>query len=240
MNIPTIEFEQVSFAYDCGQPVLLQADLSMAQGEKVALVGESGEGKTTILNLSRGTIRPCSGKVWTCGKSLSYKARALRHHWQRCPLVDQSAASMFPFLTVQENVEKPLRLRGERGRTAKRTATALLDRVGIRHRQNAKPNDISGGERVRAHIARSLAMNGQILLADEPTGQLDQSTARSILQLLAELEHTVLIVTHQPALVAPFCHRTIRLHQGRLIDVPQPINIHPQLFSTVNGCEQIA
>jgi len=232
MKSPIIEIVRVCFAYMALRPILQDLTLRVVPGEKIALIGDTGAGKTCIARLVRGELIPASGEVRAFGHPLQYRSRCLRHHWIKTPLIDQHATTLLPFLTILENVMKPLQLRGVGFTQAKRTGSLLLDRVGIHHLAEARGSEISGGERQRAVISRALAQEGEILLADEPTGALDAPTARSILKLLRDLDQTVLLITHQPSLAACFFDRLLLLRDGRLYDVTQTAVINPELLST--------
>lgn len=239
MNTPIIELLQVCFAYVSLHPIFQNLALRVAPGEKIALIGETGKGKTSILRLIRGELIPFSGEVRVFGRPLKYRARCLRDHWVKTPLIDQHASTLLPFLTVVENVMKPLQLRGVGSAKARQKAMSLLDRVGIGHLCDVCPTELSGGERQRAVISRALAQDGEIVLADEPTGSLDAPTARSILSLLRELEQTVVLITHQPSLALGFFDRLLLLRAGRLYDVTRTAEVSPQLLSTFDNYGQL-
>jgi putative ABC transport system ATP-binding protein len=195
-------------------------DLTIARGEFVALVGPSGSGKSTVLNLIGGLDRPTSGQVWINGTELSASdERTLtRHRRQHVGFVFQTF-NLLPRLTAEENVALPLMFNGvpEKERLAR--ARVLLERVGLGPRLAHRPTQLSGGEQQRVAIARALVGQPALLLADEPTGNLDTATGAEIMALLKELNQeqglTLLVVTHDPE-VAAFADRVVRLRDGRI------------------------
>jgi putative ABC transport system ATP-binding protein len=195
-------------------------DLAIADREFVALVGPSGSGKSTVLNLIGGLDQPTSGEVWINSTELSGSdERALtRHRRQHVGFVFQSF-NLLPRLTAEENVAIPLMFSGvpERERLAR--ARQLLERVGLGARLDHRPTQLSGGEQQRVAIARALVGQPALLLADEPTGNLDTATGAEIMSLLKELNQerglTLLVVTHDPE-VATFAGRVVRLRDGRV------------------------
>jgi len=208
--------------------VLSEVSLTIPAGQFVAVMGPSGSGKSTMLNLIAGLDTPNAGRVLVGGRDLamlSDDARSdlrLRH----IATVFQSF-NLFPTFTVEENVMCPLEFLGVRSRDVTARANAALDQVGlaasVRHR---RPAELSGGEQQRVAIARALVVKPQLLLADEPTGNLDSQTAQVILDLLRRLNRecrlTVVLVTHS-VLAATYGHRTVELRDGRVVhDVEAP------------------
>jgi putative ABC transport system ATP-binding protein len=195
-------------------------DLTIARAEFVALVGPSGSGKSTVLNLIGGLDRPTSGQVWINGTELSASdERTLtRHRRQHVGFVFQSF-NLLPRLTAEENVALPLMFSGVPEKERQARARALLERVGLGPRLTHRPTQLSGGEQQRVAIARALVGQPALLLADEPTGNLDTATGAEIMALLKELNQerglTLLVVTHDPE-VAAFADRIIRLRDGRI------------------------
>jgi len=193
---------------------------SVAEGETVALLGASGSGKTTLLNLISGIDRPDGGKVWLDGvdvHALGEPGRTLLRR-RRVGFVFQFF-NLIPTLTVGENVGLPLELLGHDSRSAQQRAAALLEEVGLADLANRFPETLSGGEQQRAAIARALAHRPALLLADEPTGNLDEDTGGRIIELLTSLAAhqgtTLLLVTHS-APVARAADRVLRLSHGRV------------------------
>jgi putative ABC transport system ATP-binding protein len=211
---------------DYGRPgaevhAVVDVDLELRPGELVLLRGPSGSGKTTLLNMLGGLDRPTSGQVWIGDQELS-KAdddalAALRG--TRLGFVFQSFA-LLPMLSAAENIEVPLRV--VRADPAERAARVheLLEMVGLAGHANQRPDQLSGGQQQRVGIARALANRPDVLIADEPTGQLDSRTAISMMQLIGELVHqqgaAAVVSTHDPQLTA-FADRSLELHDGRLI-----------------------
>lgn len=195
-------------------------NLTVARGEFVALVGPSGSGKSTVLNLIGGLDRPTSGEVWINGTELSGSDERIltRHRRQHVGFVFQSF-NLLPRLTAEENVALPLMFSGvpEGERLAR--ARVLLERVGLGPRLAHRPTQLSSGEQQRVAIARALVGQPALLLADEPTGNLDTTTGAEIMALLKELNQerglTLLVVTHDPE-VAAFADRVVRLRDGRV------------------------
>jgi putative ABC transport system ATP-binding protein len=195
-------------------------DLSVGRGEFVALVGPSGSGKSTVLNLIGGLDRPTDGEVWMDGVELgSADERTLtRHRRQHVGFVFQTF-NLLPRLTAVENVALPLMFSGVAQRERMDTAKTLLGRVGLGERLTHRPGQLSGGEQQRVAIARALVGRPVLLLADEPTGNLDTTTGSGIMTLLKGLnqdsELTLLVVTHDPE-VAAFADRIVTLRDGRV------------------------
>jgi ABC-type lipoprotein export system ATPase subunit len=196
-------------------------DLEIAPGELVALVGASGSGKSTLLNLLGALDLPSAGRCIVAGNDLTrineaqrtnYRCFTAGHIWQ------QVGRNLLPELSVAENITLPQMLGGVSGRTRRKRTRELMERTGIAHLARKRPHQISGGEQQRAAIAVSLANEPALLLADEPTGELDSTTAGEILTLLRELNRelglTILIVTHDVS-VASVADRTIAIRDGR-------------------------
>jgi ABC-type lipoprotein export system ATPase subunit len=197
-------------------------DLHVAAGEMVGIVGKSGSGKSTLLNILGGNDVPTSGAAQVAGFNLlTLAARAqAQYHRQIVGFVwQQTARNLLPYLSAIQNVEQPLYYAGTTGKAARRRATDLLDMVGLAHRLHHKPEDLSGGEQQRVAIAIALANRPRVLLADEPTGELDSATAREILDVLKLAQRqfgvTVVVVTHDPA-VANVADRTVAIRDGRI------------------------
>ena len=200
--------------------VLDAIDLDMARGETVALRGRSGSGKSTLLNLIGGIDAPDAGSVNVAGvevTALNERERTLFRR-KRIGFVYQSF-NLVPTLNVADNVRLVLELNKVPARAAERRIDELLTAVGLADRADSYPDVLSGGEQQRVAIARALSHRPAVLLADEPTGNLDDSTAESVLALLDRLVrdsgHTMLIATHSQH-VASHCDRVLELHNGKL------------------------
>ncbi len=200
---------------------LADVDLTVRQGEFVAIMGPSGSGKSTLLNLLGGLDQPTAGAVQLGGQDLAGLSdealAALRR--QTLGFIFQRH-DLLPILTVQENVEFPLLLAGRAPADRKRRAAALLAQVGLAEKAYNLPEELSGGQQQRVGIARALANGPRILLADEPTGNLDSATAAEILDLLAALGRqeglTLVMVTHDEDDAAR-ADRIVRLRDGRVV-----------------------
>lgn len=221
-----IRLEDVCRQYTLGSAdvnALKDIDLEIDQGEFVALVGPSGSGKSTMLNLLGGLDRPTGGEISVLGVSLhSANEDALTQHRRHNVGFVFQTFNLLPTLTALENVALPLMLSGVERTERNRRASALLERVGLGHRLNHRPTELSGGEQQRASIARALVNNPQLILADEPTGNLDTSIGAEVMELLRELNAergaTLIIVTHDPE-VAAFADRIVHLRDGEISDV---------------------
>ena len=196
-------------------------DLVVAPGELTALVGASGSGKSTLMNILAGLDAPTAGSVRVAGHDLASMSSRQRLGYRRSVvgfIWQQTARNLLPYLTARQNVELPLRLAGA-GRDVRRTrAGDLLDVLSVAHCAGRRPDQMSGGEQQRVAIAVALANSPSVLLADEPTGELDRATAASVFGALqtanSQLGVTVLVVTHDPA-VSSMVRRTIAIRDGR-------------------------
>jgi ABC-type lipoprotein export system ATPase subunit len=198
--------------------VLAGVSLRIHRGERVALTGPSGSGKTTLLNLLGGVDRPKSGRIEFDGLCLNDLdgnglAEVRRRHFGTV----FQFFHLLPTLSASENVELPLQLLGVPAPERRTRVAALLERVGVAHRADAPPGELSGGEMQRIAIARALIHRPRLLLADEPTGNLDSRNGQRILELLRELSDetgtALVLVTHSRE-AAAICHREIRLRDG--------------------------
>jgi putative ABC transport system ATP-binding protein len=220
-----IALEEVSKRYGGGRQAtaaLSDVTLVVARGEFLAVTGESGSGKTTLLNLIAGLDTPCSGRVLVAGDDIARASDDFRSdlRLRHIGFVFQTF-NLFPTFTLEENVAWPLGFLGVGRRACRERAREMLARVGVVGATQARrPAEVSGGEQQRTAIARALVTEPQMLLADEPTGNLDSRTARAILGVLAKLNTeqgvTVVLVTHNRR-AAACAHRTIRLRDGRVV-----------------------
>lgn len=199
---------------------LRSVDLTIEPGEFVALVGPSGSGKSTLLNLLGGLDRPSDGELWLNGTALhtAQEKERTAHRRDRIGFIFQSF-NLLPRLTAVENTAIPLMLAGIPRDERERQAAAMLQKVGLGHRLDHFPTELSGGEQQRVAIARALINQPNVILADEPTGNLDTETGAEIQDLLQalhnELSLTVVVVTHNERL-ADICPRHLTMFDGRL------------------------
>ncbi len=199
---------------------LKEVDLTISSGEMVAIMGPSGSGKSTLMHLLGCLDRPTSGRYYFNGKDIStYDDRTLSHlRATSIGFVFQSF-NLIPQLNVYENVEVPFLYRDRRLAKDRDSILSAIERVGLKHRVHHRPSQLSGGEMQRVAIARALAINPLLVLADEPTGNLDSETGETILKLFQDLNVlgvTIILVTHDPK-VADHCKRTLRMRDGRLM-----------------------
>ena len=225
-----IQLDRVSRQYTMGGATIRAVNdvsLSIARNEFLALLGSSGSGKSTLLNLIAGLDRPTSGSIMAQGQNLAEltSIELARYRCNTIGMIFQSF-NLLPRMTLEENIELPLRLaevdRGERpGRVRE-----ALERVRLTHRLGHRPTELSGGEQQRVAIARALVNRPKILLADEPTGNLDSTTGEAILSLLRDvqrqLEMTIVIVTHERPLAERYAGRLAIMGDGRLLTASEP------------------
>jgi len=222
---PAVRTENVTRYYPMGESEILAVDgvsISIEPGEFVALLGQSGSGKSTLLNLIAGLDRPTSGSVLVNGRDLAMMSseELARYRRNDVGMVFQSF-HLIPSMTITENVELPMRFAEvERAERAQRSREAL-ERVGLGKRLDHRPSQLSGGEQQRVSLARALANRPRLLLADEPTGNLDSRTGEDILNLIRDLSlslgMTVIMVTHERAIAERFAQRSIFLADGKLV-----------------------
>ena len=216
-NAPLLQAIDVRKAY-AGRPILAGVSLDVAPGERVALTGPSGSGKTTLLNLLGGVDRADSGRILFEGRDTGLLdgdgLSALRR--TAFGTVFQFF-HLLPTLTAAENIELPLQLNGMPAGERAARVRGLLERVGVAHRSEAMPGQMSGGEMQRVAIARAVAHRPRLLLADEPTGNLDSVNGTRILELMREITDetaTALVLVTHSAEAAGICHREVRLRDG--------------------------
>lgn len=211
--------------YKLGRSVIPAVDgvsIAANRGEFVALLGASGSGKSTLLNLIAGLDRPDSGAIVVEGQNLATLTPAELAQYRRhtVGMVFQSF-NLVPNMTLQENVELPMRFAEVRRRERKDRVREALERVGLSDRMKHRPSEMSGGEQQRAALARALVNRPKILLADEPTGNLDSKTGTEIMDLITglnkTLEMTVMMVTHERSLAERYADKLIFLGDGKLM-----------------------
>ena len=200
--------------------VLDHVDLRIEEGEFFVMLGKSGSGKSTLLNMLSAIDRADAGRIRINGVEITALSEQAQTLFRRDHIgIVFQFFNLIPTLTALENITLPRELAGVNRRQAQQRGLALLERVGLQHRAHAYPDQLSGGEQQRVAIARALAHEPLLVLADEPTGNLDEETGQSILQLLLELTRdagrTLVMATHNPEIV-PLADRVGRLHEGRL------------------------
>ncbi len=200
--------------------VFNRVNLDIVQGEFFVMLGKSGSGKSTLLNMLSGIDAPDAGKVLIDGVDITGMNERRQTLFRRDTIgIIFQFYNLIPTLTVLENITLPLELRRDRNKANEIRVRELLERVGLADRADSFPDKLSGGEQQRVAIARALAPEPKILLADEPTGNLDEDTGQQILRLLLELTReagkTLIMATHNPE-IAPCADRVCRIHEGRL------------------------
>jgi putative ABC transport system ATP-binding protein len=222
---PVIEVSDVWKLHKLGDEVvkaLVAAELKVMPGEFVCLMGPSGSGKSTLLNIIGGLDRPTKGRVLVAGKDTGQLTEsqfaALRH--DTIGFIFQSY-NLIPFLSAVENVELPLMFEPYDRKSLRKRATELLELVGLSHRINHQPTKMSGGEQQRTAIARSLISNPTLVLADEPTANLDHKTGETVVRMLRDLCSTIGVTvvasTHDPT-VADEASRVVRMKDGQIVN----------------------
>ncbi|MCC7447129.1 MAG: ABC transporter ATP-binding protein [Anaerolineae bacterium] len=226
-KVPLVRLNNLTKCYEeAGKEhtVLHSITGDIAEGEFVVLLGKSGSGKSTLLNLIGGIDMPTSGEVWikdTCLTCLNERQLTIFRR-DNIGFIFQFF-NLIPTLTVLENITLPYELRGRNRREGEKAGKALLERVGLADRANAYPDRLSGGEQQRVAIARALIHEPQLILADEPTGNLDEDTGETVLRLLLELTReagkTLIMATHSSEVV-PYADVVYHIHEGKLVAEP--------------------
>jgi len=221
MSPPMVETRQLTRSYPGGVEALRGVDITVGTGEFVAIVGRSGSGKSTLLNILGGIDAPTGGFVSIRGKMLDYTNRKalIAHRRTTVGFVFQQF-NLIPSLTARENVEYPLLFSYRPASERRKKAEVLLATVGLADRASHYPGQLSGGEQQRVAIARALVSDAPLILADEPTGNLDSATSGEIFSLLRSLNKekgvTLIVVTHEREL-ADYADRTIGMKDGRVV-----------------------
>ncbi|HYM66913.1 MAG TPA: ABC transporter ATP-binding protein [Patescibacteria group bacterium] len=216
-----IELDAITKVYGSGDAEVVALNhfsLSVEAGEMLAVMGPSGSGKSTLMNILGCLDTPSSGRYWFAGEDVSRLNETQLAHVRnrRIGFVFQQF-QLLPKLSAWRNVELPLLYRNTRDRRS--LALQALEQVGLANRVNHRPTQLSGGQQQRVAIARALVTNPDLILADEPTGNLDTASSRDVLNVLRELNNegrTIVIITHDPE-VAPVAKRTVHLRDGRLV-----------------------
>jgi putative ABC transport system ATP-binding protein len=219
-----IELKDIQKTYRIGDSefaVLKGIDLQIEEGEFIALMGPSGSGKSTLLNIVGCLDRPTSGRFLLLGQDISLTSddELARLRREELGFIFQTF-NLIGRISVQKNVEVPMMLSGVTRQKRRERALKLLDDVGLAHRSNFNPQNISGGERQRVAVARSLANDPKIIIADEPTGNLDLKNSNEVMKILGKLNQdgrTIIMVTHNPEITGN-CSRVIRLRDGRIME----------------------
>ncbi|MBN1203868.1 MAG: ABC transporter ATP-binding protein [Myxococcaceae bacterium] len=220
---PMVRLQGVSKVYRRGSvevPVLESVDLSIASGAFEAFMGPSGSGKSTLLNLISGLDRPTTGVVEVAGRDLAQLSDAELADWRSAHVgFIFQLYNLLPVLTAAENVELPLLLTPLSRAERRRHVAAALEVVGLSHRRSHRPSELSGGEQQRVAIARAIVTDPDLIIADEPTGDLDRKSAEQVLDLFEALHHglrkTLVMVTHDPN-AAEHAERIHHLEKGVL------------------------
>jgi lipoprotein-releasing system ATP-binding protein len=224
MNEPTLKATALVKDYPgegSATRVLKGVDFSVGRGELCAVVGPSGAGKTTLLYLLGGLARPSEGEVWVAGQPLfQLDDQALSALRNRLLGFVFQYHHLLPEFDATDNVALPLRVGGLSASQARMQARALLDAIGLRHRWGHRPGELSGGEQQRVAIARALATGPAVILADEPTGNLDKANSDQVFALLRQAAHeggqAVVMVTHNPEL-ARKADRIVKMEDGAIL-----------------------
>jgi cell division transport system ATP-binding protein len=215
-----IRFDRVSKRYETGHEALKRVSFHLDPGEMAFLTGHSGAGKSTLLKLIMMMERPTQGEVWVDGQNLSQlPRRQIAYHRRKIGVVFQDHQLLFD-RSVFDNVAMPLVVSGFPHREVGRRVRAALDKVGLLAKENHNPMTLSGGQQQRVGIARAVVHKPSILLADEPTGNLDPDLSREVMHLFDEFNQvgvTVLLASHNLALIASLRHRMITLRDGEAI-----------------------
>ena len=225
MTAPLIRIRGLTKTYRRGDqdiPVLTGIDLDVAAGEFIALMGPSGSGKSTLLNLVAGIDKPTSGTIEIAGVDIATLGEGELADWRAANVgFIFQFYNLMPVLTAQENVELPLLLTSLTARERRERAAQVLALVALTDRADHYPNELSGGQQQRVAIARALVTDPTLIVADEPTGDLDRATGEEVLRLLEQLVSglgkTIVMVTHDPKAAAR-AHRLVHLEKGVLAD----------------------
>ena len=223
-NVPMIRMDQVSMQYSTGVDALCDVSIRIEKGEFVFVVGKSGSGKSTFIKLLLKELNPSEGRIFVAGRQVTNLSRKQVSLYRRQIGVVFQDFRLLKNKTVYENVEFAQQIIGMNKREIARNVAIMLEMVGLKGKENAYPGELSGGEQQRVAIARALINNPAILLADEPTGNLDPQMAWEIMMLLQEINKmgtTVVVVTHNNDVVDIMKKRVVTLDNGSIVSDEQ-------------------
>ena len=223
-NVPMIRMDQVSMQYSTGVDALCDVSIRIEKGEFVFVVGKSGSGKSTFIKLLLKELNPSEGRIFVAGRQVTNLSRKQVSLYRRQIGVVYQDFRLLKNKTVYENIEFAQQIIGMNKREIARNVAIMLEMVGLKGKENAYPGELSGGEQQRVAIARALINNPAILLADEPTGNLDPQMAWEIMMLLQEINKmgtTVVVVTHNNDVVDIMKKRVVTLDKGSIVSDEQ-------------------
>lgn len=223
-NVPMIRMDQVSMQYSTGVDALCDVSIRIEKGEFVFVVGKSGSGKSTFIKLLLKELNPSEGRIFVAGRQVTNLSRKQVSLYRRQIRVVFQDFRLLKNKTVYENIEFAQQIIGMNKREIARNVAIMLEMVGLKGKENAYPGELSGGEQQRVAIARALINNPAILLADEPTGNLDPQMAWEIMMLLQEINKmgtTVVVVTHNNDVVDIMKKRVVTLDNGSIVSDEQ-------------------
>lgn len=223
-NVPMIRMDRVSMQYSTGVDALCDVSIRIEKGEFVFVVGKSGSGKSTFIKLLLKELNPSEGRIFVAGRQVTNLSRKQVSLYRRQIGVVFQDFRLLKNKTVYENIEFAQQIIGMNKREIARNVAIMLEMVGLKGKENAYPGELSGGEQQRVAIARALINNPAILLADEPTGNLDPQMAWEIMMLLQEINKmgtTVVVVTHNNDVVDIMKKRVVTLDKGSIVSDEQ-------------------
>ena len=215
-----ITLKNVRKTYENGADALKGINLEVADGEFIFIVGPSGSGKSTLTKILTGEVSPTDGEVVVNGFDMNRIRRSKLHKLRRTLGIIFQDFRLIENKTVYQNVEFVMRVLGAKPRKIKERVRYVLELVGLDHKMRCMPEELSGGEQQRVAIARALANNPKLIIADEPTGNIDPELSRELMALLVEINKkgtTVLVVTHEEELVNEFTNRVVVINSGRIV-----------------------
>ena len=218
--MPVVEIKNVSKIYENGTVALKDISLNISKGEFVFVVGDSGAGKSTFLKLIIAEEKPTSGEISVNNYNINTMKRKEIPYLRRTMGIVFQDFRLIPKMTVYDNVAFALRVTGASMRNIRKRVPYILGLVGLSHKAKCKPNELSGGEQQRVGLARALINNPSMIIADEPTGNIDPKLTYEIVELLSEINRrgtTVIMVTHERNLIKQFNHRVVMIDEGYLV-----------------------